>query len=89
MTKPTKPNNEWEKEFDKKFGDEYMDYDYGIKFSQITLSKNIKNFISKTLQQQRREILKEMEFNPETDNFELDVVKAEKIFSDLKENKRI
>ena len=89
-TSDQKPKElDWEKEFDKKFGDEYMDYDYGIKFSQITLSKNIKDFISKTLQQQRREILKEMEFNPETDNFELDVVKAEKIFSDLKENKRI
>ena len=46
---------DWEKEFDKKFGDEYMDYDYGIKFSQITLSKNIKDFISKTLQQQRED----------------------------------
>jgi len=78
-----KPNNKWEIEYDGQFGGltgEVIDkYDLDA----------IKLFISKTLQQQRREILKEMEFNPETDNFELDVVKAEKIFSDLKENKRI
>lgn len=55
-TSDQKPKElDWEKEFDKKFGDEYMDYDYGIKFSQITLSKNIKDFISKTLQQQRED----------------------------------
>ena len=55
-TSDQKPKElDWEKEFDKKFGDEYMDYDYGIKFSQITLSKYIKDFISKTRQQQRED----------------------------------
>jgi len=88
-----KPNNEWEDKL--KLVKLVVDEDYDELVTNIGSSlsdRNLKrliDFISKTLQQQRREILKEMEFNPETDNFELDVVKAEKIFSDLKENKRI
>jgi predicted transport protein len=94
ITREKRPDRvicKWKKEFDKKFpelsvidgqGDEGSIHGY-------IANRYVKDFISKTLQQQRREILKEMEFNPETDNFELDVVKAEKIFSDLKENKRI
>jgi len=63
MTKPTKPNNDWEKEFDKNFpqlsvltgkigsGREVL-YDF---------KPFVKDFISKTLQQQREEIIKEIE----------------------------
>jgi len=49
----TKPNNEWEKEFDEEFkslANEYCDP-----------TNDVKDFISKTLQQQREEIIKEIE----------------------------
>jgi len=38
-------------------------------------------FIHEKLSQSNQEIVKEMVFNPETDNFELDIIKAEKLFN--------
>ncbi len=56
---PTKPNNKWEKEFEKRFGYWFKDpmnenLDKGGKLG-------LKFFISKTLQQQREEVIKEIE----------------------------
>jgi len=41
------------------------------------------DLISQSEQKIYKKILKEMEFNGETDNFELDVVKSEKLFSKI------
>jgi hypothetical protein len=46
MTKPTKPNNEWEKEFDKEIGEIIFEDGNNI-------TDAVKDFISKTIQQQR------------------------------------
>ena len=54
MTKPTKPNNEWEKEFDKKF--ELKDGALLIKkYNDFASDIELKDFISKTIQQQRED----------------------------------
>ncbi len=59
MTKPTKPNNEWEKEFDKKF--ELKDGALLIKkYNDFASDIELKDFISKTLQQQREEMIEEI-----------------------------
>ena len=46
-------NTNWEEEFNSKFGDEYMDYDYGVKFSYIELYEDIKRFITDLLEQKK------------------------------------
>jgi hypothetical protein len=61
----TKPNNKWEKEFDEEFkslANEYCDP-----------TNDVKDFISKTLQQQREEIIKEIEgIVGEDEDFEIE-----------------
>ena len=53
-----------------------------------TIQETVGELITKALNKRDEEILKEMEFNPETDNLELDVDKANKLFNNLK-NKEI
>ena len=65
----TKPNNEWEKEFDKKFRprftlgflDQYNKPEFDSQVWTKGTVADIKNFISKTLQQQRKDLIKEIE----------------------------
>jgi len=59
MTKQTKPNNEREKEFDKLFSRiRYMsDSKPRLYFKQGVVPLDVKDFISKTHQQQREEII--------------------------------
>lgn len=55
-----KPNNNWEKEFDKKF--ELKDGALLIKkYNDFASDIELKDFISKTLQQQRKDLIKEIE----------------------------
>lgn len=56
----TKVNNKWEKEFNKEFLDD--PYEKGIVYST---GVSIKDFISKTLQQQREEIIEKIKSLPQ------------------------
>lgn len=51
MTK--KQTNSWEEEFDNKFLGTSVDFPYGTMFGDLYLSKEIKNFISKTISQEK------------------------------------
>ena len=60
IDEPTKPNNEWEIKYEEllaDFGNKYLGYnEYGTTTQELdTAENNLKDFISKTLQQQREE----------------------------------
>lgn len=60
ITMTKKQTNSWEEEFDNKFLGTSVDFPYGTMFGDLYLSKEIKNFISKTISQEKEKMIEEI-----------------------------